>query len=111
MKAIRTIWGLIALGLLIAIVLNTVATIQFVDSAMQASQLYDEAIMYILIIIAITFLLNQVGDSIDKTAIQIQLKVDELSSRTNQIIRILENRTESLPQPEVSEILETRDSS
>lgn len=68
MKTVRIIWAIFATIAILGILISALSNVTDVQSAMQASQLYDEASMELLVIIAFTLLLNQRGGSEKKPA-------------------------------------------
>jgi hypothetical protein len=63
MKILRIVWTVVVIGTLALIALNLQVSMPSVQSAMQASQLYDEAAVNILGLIAITVLLCMFGSA------------------------------------------------
>jgi hypothetical protein len=89
MKTIKIIWGVIAVLWLGWIGINLSLYIGSADSAMQASQLYDEASMNILRIIAITLLLSLANEPADKLIEQLQQQTKGLAEQTKRIDDLL----------------------
>ena len=76
---IKTIWGIIVFGWLVLISSELAANVSQAQSAMQASQLYNEATTTILGIIAFTLILNFVDSSSDAYKKDIQQQVKYLA--------------------------------
>jgi len=98
MKIIKVIWGVIVIIWLAILSLNLSMNIEYAESAMQASQLYDQATTTILRIIAITLVLNLWNESTKKSTEQIQQQAKDFAEHTKLIADVLdrlEQRMES----------------
>jgi hypothetical protein len=86
MKVIKAIWAVIAFLWLGGIAVNVALSISQAQSAMQASQLYNDATANILGIIAITLLLK-LGDGSDNRAVLRQIKqhLEDMAESTDHI--------------------------
>lgn len=90
---IKALWGIGVMIYLVNLGTGLSENIKFAQSAMQASQLYNEATVNILCIIAITAILILWDVSTEKSAKLIQQQTKELASFTNRIGDVL-NRFE-----------------
>jgi len=99
MKAIRItvkiIWGVIAIVLLVIANINLSQNMPQAKSAMQASQLYNEATVYILNLITITLLLTLGNDSLDTQLEQHAKALSEQSKRIADVLDKLERHVDN----------------
>ncbi len=96
MKTIKVIWGIIAIIWLGWIGINLALYIDSARSAMQASQLYDEASMNILRIITITLLLSLANEPTDKSIEQLQQQTKGLVEQSQRIADVLDRLEQRL---------------
>lgn len=100
MKIIIALWVVIALALGAMFIASVISNMEDVESAMQASQLYDEAIMYLSALILVTLLLLLAKNPNKKSLAEIEKQLTELNAnvvRLNQlgdkIISFVNNQT------------------
>jgi hypothetical protein len=100
MKIVKPIWGSIVIISIIILSFNLIIGVSNVQSAMQASQLYNEATTNILGIIAITLILTFWDDSINKSTKEMQDNIKYLAEYSHQIsdaLKRIEQRISNTP--------------
>jgi hypothetical protein len=93
MKIIKAIWGSIVVLWIISIAVSLPGNVKYVQSAMQASQLYNEATTTFLGIIAVTVALNLWDSSGNSVREEIQKQVKYLGECVHNMSEVL-NRLE-----------------
>lgn len=96
MKIVKIIWGVIAIIWLWSLNSSLSSNVGYVESAMQASQLYNEATVTILGIIAFTLLLNFGDEPNNKSAEQIEKQTKELVEQSKRIVDVLNRLEQSI---------------
>ncbi len=88
MALIKTGWGVVAVLILIWTALSLSMNLSSAQSAVQASQLYNEATVTILDVVAVTLLLGLAAPS-NKPASDIQQQVQDLAAQAKRMGDVL----------------------